>query len=149
MASLNRWDPFRDMLALQAQLNRVLEDRLTTAPEAEAASLSRFAPPVDVFEDAEGVTVTVEVPGVDPRSLEVKVENGTLAVTGERKLERADRREGYHRVERSYGAFVRSFTLPPTVDTEKVKAENKNGVLRVFLPRREETKPKKISVQID
>lgn len=148
MGTLNRWDPFRDMLALQAQFNRALDDRLTPAYEAEA-SFSRFAPPVDIYEDAEGVTVTMEVPGVEPKTLDVKVENGTLAITGERKLEREENRDAYHRVERSYGTFFRSFTLPTTVDTEKVKAENKNGVLRVFLPRREETKPKKIAVHID
>jgi HSP20 family protein len=148
MASLNRWDPFRDMLALQLHLNRALDDRLTAGP-SEETSLSRFAPPVDIFEDAEGVTVSCEVPGVDPKTLDVKVENGTLTIAGERKLERDDKRDGYHRVERAYGSFLRSFALPPTVDAERVKAENRNGVLRVFLPRREESKPRKVSVKIE
>ena len=141
MAGLTGWDAFRDFANLQHEMNRIFDVR--RSPEA---TLARYAPPVDVFEDAEGVTVTADLPGLDPKDVDVKVEDGTLSITGERKLEKEDRRDSYHRVERSYGTFVRSFSLPPTVDVEKIKAEHKNGVLRVFLPRREETKPRKVKV---
>lgn len=148
MAGLTRWDPFADVVSLQEQMNRLFEDRMGRTRRSET-TLSNFAPAVDIFEDAEGITVSAELPGVDPKEVEVKVEDGALTISGHRKLEREDKKEGYHRIERSYGSFMRSFTLPPTVDVEKIRAENRNGLLKVFLPRKEETKPKKISVKIE
>jgi len=142
MAALTRWDPFADLTALQEQMNRLFE-----APRRET-TLARFSPPVDIYEDAEGITVTAELPGVDPKDVEVKVEDGTLSIGGSRRLEREDRKENYHRVERSYGTFARTFSLPPNVDVERIRAENKHGVLSIFLPRREESKPRKISVTV-
>ena len=96
-----------------------------------------------------GITLTAELPGLAVEDIDLRVENDTLTLKGERKLEREDKREGYRRVERSYGSFSRTFSLPDTVDTERIKAESKNGVLKVFLPRREETKPRQIQVKIE
>ncbi len=148
MASLHRWDPLRDVLALQAQMNRIFDDRLATAEGAETA-VSTFSPPCDIYEDAEGVLLTIDLPGVDPKAVEVKVEDRVLLVTGERKLDREEKRSSYHRIERVHGTFLRRFSLPTSVDVERIKAENRNGVLRVFLPRREEQKPRKISVSVE
>lgn len=143
MAALTRWDPFADLTALQDQMNRLFGD----APRRET-NLARYAPPVDIYEDAEGITLSAELPGVDPKDIEVKVEDGMLSISGTRKLEREDRKENYHRVERSYGTFARTFSLPPNIDVERIKAENKHGVISIFLPRREESKPRKISVTV-
>jgi len=101
-----------------------------------------------VFEDAEGITLKAELPEVDAKDVEIQVEGNTLTLKGERKLEREDKREGYHRIERTYGAFNRTFTLPTTVDSEHITAESKDGVLRVFLPRKPETKPRQIKVAV-
>lgn len=147
MASLQRWDPFRDVRDLQTRMDRLFGPHAVTI-EREGA-LTRFSPAVDIYEDAEGVTLSLEVAGVDPKGLEVKVEDSVLTVSGERKLEKEESRTGYHRIERSYGSFTRSFTLPPTLDVEKVKAENKHGVLKVFLPRKDDQKPRKITVAVD
>ena len=146
MTGLTRWDPFADIGALQDQMNRLLDERFFR-PQREL-SPARWAPAVDIYEDAEGITLEAEVPGVDPAKIEVKVEDGTLTLSGSRSLAREEKKEGYHRLERSIGSFSRSFTLPPTVDSERIRAENRNGVLSIFLPRREETKPRKIEVKV-
>src|SRR5690348_10266476 len=109
MAGLTRWDPFRDLSALQDEMNRLFESR----GQGRETALSRFAPPVDIYEDAEGVSVSVDLPGVDPKSVQVKVEDSTLSIAGERKLEREEKKDAYHRIERTYGSFLRSFSLPP------------------------------------
>ena len=137
-------DPFRDVFALSDQLNRFFYP----ARREEGLAVAGF-PAVNIYEDAEGLTLTAELPGLDPKAVEVKVENQVLTLSGERKLERADKRENYHRVESWTGRFTRSFSLPPTVDVEKIRAEQKHGLLRVFLPRREETKPRQIAVKVE
>jgi HSP20 family protein len=146
MPTLSRWEPFRDLVAMQEQMNRLFDDRFRGRDET---TLSNWAPPVDVYEDAEGVTLTAELPGIDAKDVDVKVENGLLTLSGERRLDREDKKQNYHRIERTYGTFLRTFTLPPTVDVEHIKAEHKNGLLKLFLPRREETKPRKISVKVE
>ena len=147
MAGLTRWDPFRDLVALQDEMNRLFEDRARRGnPET---TLARFAPPSTSSRTRRVSPWSADLPGLEPRDVDVKVEDGTLTLSGLRKLEREEKRDNYHRVERTYGTFARSFTLPPTVNVESIKAEHKNGVLRVFLPRREESKPRKISVKVD
>jgi HSP20 family protein len=149
MATLTRWTPFRDAFRLQDELNRLLDyPGRSFAPEGEALSTA-WAPPVDIYEDAEGITLKAEVPGLNPGEIDVRIENATLTLKGERKLEKEDHKENYRRVERVYGAFSRSFSLPTTVDAEKVRAEHKNGVLSIFLPKREETKPRQIRVNVN
>jgi HSP20 family protein len=148
MATLTRWAPLRDTWRLQDEVNRLFDLTTRLTPEGEALA-NGWVPPVDIYEDAEGVTLKVEVPGLSASDIDVRIENSTLTLKGERKIEKEDRKENYRRVERYYGAFSRSFTLPTTVDTEKVHADAKNGVLSVFLPKREETKPKQIKVNVN
>ena len=142
--ALMRFEPFRDLLQLQEQMHHAFNQRA----REEALSTAYF-PAVDVFEDQDGVALAVEIPGVEAKDVDLRIENNLLTVSGERKLEREDKKEHYLRVERSYGQFSRTFTLPPTVNTEKVKAEFKNGVLKVFLPRKEETRPRQIKVNVE
>jgi HSP20 family protein len=140
-----RYDPFRELFQVNDQLARLFGG--ATRREEELA-VTAF-PTVDIYEDAEGIYLSADLPGIDPKAVEVKVENHTLSISGERKLERSENKDKYHRIESWSGAFNRSFTLPNTFDVEKVKAEHKNGLLRVFLPRREETKPRQVKVKIE
>jgi HSP20 family protein len=110
---------------------------------------SSFAPAVDVYEDEHKVTLKIEVPGIDEKEIDVRVENNTLTVHGERKIEKEEKKEeNYRRVERQYGSFTRTFTLPTTVDSEKVSATYDKGVLKVNLPKKAEAKPKQIKVNV-
>jgi len=146
MATLTRWDPFRELSRLQNDLNRLFDDRSVPGRGTESFG---WSPAVDVFEDTEGLTFKFEVPEVDPKDVQVSLEDGVLTVRGDRKMEREDKRDNYHRIERSYGAFARSFTLPANVDPDKVTAETKNGVLRVFVPKRAEAKPKTVTIKVN
>ena len=144
--SIQRWNPARDFARLQDEVNRLFDTSVGLTRNGESYG---WTPAVDVFEDTEGVTFKFDLPEVEGKDVDVRLEDGTLTVRGERKLERAEKREGYHRIERAYGTFARSFSLPATLDSEKVTAEYKNGVLRIFVPRRSEAKPKSISVKVN
>jgi len=144
MTMLTRWDPFRELTVLQDRMNRLFQD---FAPRSEPElTAGNFVPPVDIYEDEQSVTLKVEVPGLDPKDVDVQVENNTLTIKGERKFEKEEKEENFHRIERRYGSFVRSFTLPSTVDTDNIKADYENGVLKVQLAKRAEAKPKQIKV---
>jgi HSP20 family protein len=143
-----RSDPFRDLFSLQDQLFRTFGSAYRNRGEEEQAMTASWAPLADVFEDADGITLKVELPEVDAKDVDIQVEGNTLTLKGERKLEREDKKNGYHRIERTYGAFSRTFTLPNTVDVEHITAESKDGVLRVFLPKKAETKPRQIKVSV-
>ena len=146
MTVLTRWDPFRELNVLQDRMNRLFQDY---APRGEQdLTTGNFVPPVDIYEDEHSVTLKVEVPGLDPKDVDVQVENHTLTIKGERKFEKEEKEENFHRIERRYGSFVRSFTLPITVDTENIKADYENGVLKVQLAKRAEAKPKQIKVNV-
>ena len=145
--ALVRWDPFRDMARMQQEINRLFDD--TRSPGRQEDLTAGYWPPVDVWQDREQVILTCELPGMDAKDVDLQVENGVLSIRGERKLERETDKDNYVRVERWYGTFNRSFTLPSTVDGEKVRAEFKNGLLRVSLPRKEEARPRQIKVKID
>ena len=108
-----------------------------------------WTPKVDIFEDEEGVSLRFELAGVDPKDVDIRFENGVLTLRGERKMEKEEKKENYHRVELSYGTFTRSFSLPGTIDAEKIKAESKHGVLTVLLPKKPEAKPKSIQVKVN
>src|SRR5205823_6042810 len=110
----------------------------------EALTASTFAPPVDVYEDEHNVTLKIEVPGIDEKDIDVRIENNLLTVHGERKFEKEEKEENYRRVERQYGSFTRTFTLPQTVDTESVSATYDKGILKITLPKKAEAKPKQI-----
>jgi HSP20 family protein len=146
-----RWEPFRDLVSIQDRMNRIFDDAFRgtrTGGEDDWALGGTWAPAVDIFEQDGSIVLKAELPGVDPKDVDVRVENNVLTLRGERKFESEVKREQYHRVERAYGSFSRSFTLPNVVDTEHIKAEYKDGVLRVNLPQKEEAKPKQISIAV-
>jgi HSP20 family protein len=145
--AMTRYEPFRDLFRLQDQLFRTFGEAYGT--REESGLTSAWVPAVDVFENNDSITLKLELPEVDAKDVDIQVEANQLTVRGERKLENSENRDSYHRIERTYGAFSRSFTLPSTVDTEHISAESKNGVLRVVLPKRAETKPRQIRVQVD
>ncbi|MCM3875608.1 MAG: Hsp20/alpha crystallin family protein [Thermoanaerobaculia bacterium] len=144
-----RWnDPFRDLASLQHRLNRAFDTTLARPERAEEDLLTgAWAPPVDILETKEKTILKAELPGFDENQIHLHFEDGILSLEGERKFEKENADENYHRVERSYGRFVRSFTIPSNVDNEKISAAFQNGILTVELPKREETKPKQIRIQ--
>jgi HSP20 family protein len=148
MTVLTRWEPFREFATLQDRINRVFRDSYSGAGQDEALTTSSFAPAVDVYEDEHKVALKIEVPGIDEKDIDVRVENNTLTVHGERKIEKEEKEENYRRVERQYGSFTRTFTLPTTVDTESVSATYDKGVLKINLPKKAEAKPKQIKVHV-
>ena len=143
MAMMTRWEPFRDLARIQDEMARLFEDRRFAAGESVG-----WTPACDIYEDEDGVSLRFELAGVDPKDVEVRFENGVVTLKGERKLEQEEKRENYHRVELNYGTFTRSFSLPGTVDAEKIRAESKNGVLTVTLPKKPEAKPRSIQVKV-
>ena len=145
MVDLIAWDPFRELRGLQNRVNRVFGGT-TPARRDEEISLGTWMPPVDIAEDQDKIVLTAELPGFREDQIEVEMEGGVLTLKGERKFE--DEKEGrnYHRVERSYGQFVRSFTLPSNVDRDSIKANFSDGLLRIELPKREEAKPRQIRI---
>src|SRR6202047_4980835 len=142
MTVLTRWEPFREFSTLQDRINRVFRDSYSAAAQDDSLTTSSFAPAVDVYEDEHKVTLKIEVPGIDEAGIDVRIENNTLTVHGERKIEKEEKEENYRRVERQYGSFTRTFTLPSTVDHENVQADYEKGVLKVKLAKRAEAKPK-------
>jgi HSP20 family protein len=148
MTVLTRWDPFRELSTLQDRMNRLFRDSFGPEGREESLATTSFAPPVDVYEDEHNVTLKIEVPGIDEKDIDVRLENNTLTVHGERKFEKEEKEENYRRVERQYGSFTRSFTLPNTVNTEKVSAEYDKGMLKITLAKKAEAKPKQIKVNV-
>src|SRR5271154_4208955 len=148
MTVLTRWEPFREFSTLQDRINRVFRESYSGAGQDDSLTTSSFAPAVDVYEDEHKVALKIEVPGIDEKDIDVRVENNTLTVHGERKIEKEEKEENYRRVERQYGSFTRTFTLPTTVDTENVSANYDKGVLKINLPKKAEAKPKQIKVNV-
>ena len=147
MRSLSRFEPFRGASALQDQINRLFND-VFEGPSGES-SLTTWAPAVDIFETEHELVVKADLPDVDPKDLDIRVENNVLTIRGERKFEKKVSEENYLRVERAYGAFARSFSLANTVNSENIKADYQNGVLTLTIPKREEAKPKQIKVNVN
>jgi HSP20 family protein len=131
---------------LQDRVNRIFQE--SAAGREEAFKSASFVPPVDIFEDEHDIVLKLEVPGVDQKDLDIRIENNTITIRGERKFESETKEENYHRVERRYGSFQRSFGLPQTVNPEAVTADYVNGVLKVTLAKRAEAKPKQIKVNV-
>jgi len=146
MRNLSRFEPFRGASALQDQINRLFGD-VFEGPSGES-SLTTWAPAVDIFETEHELVVKADLPDIDPKDLDIRVENNVLTIRGERKFEKKVSEENYLRVERSYGAFARSFSLANTVNSENIKADYQNGVLTLTIPKREEAKPKQIKVNV-
>ena len=147
MTVLTRFQPFREVATLQDRVNRLFRESYNAGND-ESLTTSTFAPAVDVYEDEHKVTLKIEVPGIDEKDIDVRVENNTLTVHGERKIEKEEKEENYRRVERNYGSFTRTFTLPTAVDTENVSANYDKGVLKINLPKKAEAKPKQIKVSV-
>jgi HSP20 family protein len=145
--AIYRWAPLREVAALQNRMNSLLQDfsRGNGNDELVAAG---FVPPVDIYEDEQRVVLKLEVPGLKEEDLDIRVENNTLTVRGERKFEKEEKEENFRRIERRYGSFYRAFTLPPSVDTDKVQAKYDAGVLRIELERRAEAKPKQVKIGV-
>ncbi|HEV2387610.1 MAG TPA: Hsp20/alpha crystallin family protein [Candidatus Acidoferrales bacterium] len=144
-ANLARWDPFREMQRAQEQFNRLLGDKFLVRGDN---GLSAWSPEVDIRETEEELVLEADLPGIEEKDLDIRVEGNMLTIRGERKFEKKESEESYLRVERSYGSFTRSFSLPQTVKTESIKASYHDGVLTIRLPKREEAKPKQVKVEV-
>jgi HSP20 family protein len=148
MTVITRWDPFREFSTLQDRMNRLFRESYGPEGREESLASTTFAPPVDVYEDEHNLTLKIEVPGIDEKDIDVRVENNVLTVHGERKFEKEEKEENFRRVERQYGSFTRTFTLPSTVDAEHVSANYDKGILKIALPKKAEAKPKQIKVNV-
>jgi len=144
-----RWDPFREMSSLQERMNRLFSDFRYRAPVGEEEiTQGAWVPPVDIYETSDSIVLEAELPGLTKDNIVVEVKNNTLTLKGDKKFEREVKEENYHRVERSYGSFQRAFTLPSTVQQDRVKAKFRDGILEITIPKAEEAKPKQIKVDI-
>lgn len=146
MNTITRWEPFRGIVNFQDQLNRLFEDSLRN--QGSDSPMTAWAPAVDIYETENELVLKADLPDVNEKDIDVRIENNTLTVRGERKFEQKVTQDNFLRVERAYGSFSRSFTLPNTVNTETIKAEYKNGVLTVEMPKRAESKPKQVKVAV-
>jgi len=144
--TLNRWEPFRGATTLQEQVNRLFGNALERA--GEESNLTTWAPAVDIYETEHELVVKADLPEVEAKELDIRVENNVLTIRGERKFEKKVNEDNYLRVERAYGSFSRSFSLANTVNSEAIKADYQNGVLTLTIPKREEAKPKQIKVNV-
>src|SRR6202022_4147415 len=146
MKSLNRFEPFRGIATLQDQINRLFNDGIERT--GEDSSLTTWTPAVDIYETEHELVVKADLPQVDPKDLDIRVENNILTLRGEHKFESKVSEDKYLRVERTYGSFSRSFALANTVNTEAIKADYHDGVLTLSVPKREEAKPKQIKINV-
>jgi HSP20 family protein len=148
MNTITRWEPFGGLSTLHDQVNRLFNQTLFRG-QGEESALTTWAPSVDIYETPNELVVKADLPDVTEKDIDVRVENNLLTIRGERKFEKNISEDNYLRVERSYGSFSRSFSLPNTVNTESIHAEYKNGVLTVKLPKREESKPRQVKVNVN
>lgn len=142
-----RYNPFTELRSMQEQMNRLLDLAWNREPGEEMRE-GMWQPPVDIYEDAQQVVIKAELPGMDQQDIDVRIDNGTLILRGERKHDQDVRKENFHRIERFYGTFQRSFFLPQNVDQAKVSASCDRGVLTIILPKKEETKSHQITVEV-
>src|SRR5438094_3082021 len=145
--SIVRYDPFRDLRTLQEEVNRLFSNNLAPSFGDEGIGRGAWNPNVDIYENKDQIVLEAELPGMNREDFDLTIENNVITLRGERRFEKKDDTDNYHRVERAYGSFTRSFTLPNTVSAEGANAEYQNGVLRVTLPKREETKARRIEVK--
>src|SRR5881396_3954281 len=141
-----RWDPFRDLNMLQDRMNRLFDDAGSTWRTDEPAATTSWSPAVDIFETEGEIVVQAELPGMDRKDITLHLENNILSLKGERRFVKETKEENYHRIERSYGGFSRAFTIPVTVEEEKIRADYKEGVLKIVLPKKDQAKPKQIRI---
>ncbi len=144
---LARWDPFRELQNLEHEVNRLFRRQLSGASRSEQdLTASQFAPPVDVYEDDSKLSIKMDVPGIDAKDLDIRVDGNLLSVSGERKFESEEKKENFRRVEREYGSFSRSFTLPASADTDNISANFENGTLRIDIAKRADSRTKQIKI---
>lgn len=144
--NLITYDPFRELRSLQDEVNRVFSGSFNRSDET-GMMRGAWNPSVDIFENKDSLILEAELPGMSPENVNISIENNVLTIHGERKFEKKDEGDNFHRVERSYGSFTRSFTLPPTVSSDNVEANFENGILRLQLAKREDAKPKRIEIK--
>jgi len=148
--SYRDWDPFEGMSDIQERINRLFDETFGRYPATRRETLERtWSPQVDIYEDRENIVVKAELPGIKKEDVSIEVKDNILTLSGERKHEKETKKENYHRIERSYGKFNRSFSLPDPVKVDKVKANYRDGVLEITLPKSEEAKPKAIPIKIE
>jgi HSP20 family protein len=143
-----KWDPFRDLISIQDRMNRLFEQTLSRSRGEEGVSATTWTPAVDIYETTDTIVMKAELPGVAREDIQIQINENTLTLKGERRFAKDVQEESYLRIERAYGAFHRSFTLPATVQQEKIRALFKDGVLELTLPKAEESKPKRISIDV-
>jgi HSP20 family protein len=143
-----RWDPFRDLMAIQDRMNRLFQETMARQRGQEEIEVGQWSPAVDIVETADRIVVRADLPGLDQSEIEVRVDDNMLTLRGDRRTASDARPEDYHRAERPHGPFVRSFGLPPHVDQAAVRATQKNGVLEVTLPKKKEAKVSSIKVDV-
>jgi len=144
--ALIRLDPFKDLITMREIMNSLFEEAFTSRGEEKDLNAGTWTPSVDIYETENDIVLTSEVPGIDEKDIEIKIENNTLTLKGERKFEKEAKEENYHRIERSYGSFYRSFTLPNYINQDKINAEYENGALKITMPKKTELKPKKVKI---
>jgi HSP20 family protein len=147
MNTITRWEQSRGLPSLQDQVNRLFEGNFSRDRSGHA-DMATWAPVVDIYETENELVVKADLPGLQDKDIDVRVENNTLTIRGERKFEKDVNEDNYLRVERVYGSFMRSFTLPNTVSSESIRAEYRNGVLILHMAKREESKPKQIKISV-
>ena len=143
-----KWDPFRDLISIQDRMNRLFEQTLSRSRGEEAASAATWTPAVDIYETVETIVMKAELPGVSREDIQIQINDNTLTLKGERRFAKDVQEESYLRIERAYGSFHRSFTLPATVRQESIRAVFRDGVLELTLPKAEEAKPKRIAIEV-
>jgi HSP20 family protein len=147
--AITRWRPFRDLLSIQDEMNRLFDDFFGHPFTRHEWTEEAWSPCVDMSETKDNIIINAEIPGMNKEDVKVSVQDNVLTLSGERKQEKEEKNANYHRIERSYGSFSRSFTLPTPVQSDKVKAIYKNGMLRITLPKTEEVKPKEIPISLE
>jgi HSP20 family protein len=145
--TITRYDPFRDLRSLQEEVNRLFTGNIGRSFEDEGIARGSWSPSVDIYENKDQIVLEAELPGMKQEEFDLSIENNILTLRGERQFEKKEEADNYHRVERAYGSFTRSFTLPNTVSGEGATADYSNGVLRVVIPKREEVKARRIEIK--
>jgi len=150
MMAIVRWDPFRDLMTIQERMNRLFDQTLskTRTEDEEGLTASTWSPAVDIYETADSIVLKAELPGLSRENIDIQVRDNTLTLKGERKFEREVKDENYLRIERSYGALQRGFSLPAVIQQDKIKATFKEGVLEVSMPKAEEAKPTQVKIEV-
>ena len=145
--AITRWDPFRDLSLLQERMNRVFEDAAVRGwKNDEPSATTSWSPAVDIYETDNEIMVQAELPGVDRKDIALQLENNVLTLKGDRRFEKETNQDNYHRIERSYGGFSRAFTIPTIVDEDKIRADYRDGILKIALPKKEQVKAKQIKI---